>query len=122
QTRAGVVYALLLRFPGADATDVARRDPAHLRSSVEAAVAARIVPKSYADAVPKVVESLGRRRVADFLDGSHSGAPPTAAAVALRAIRAAPAERVAIAELALDHGANDAGFWAAVARDARIPR
>jgi hypothetical protein len=122
RTRAGVVYALLSQFPAADATELATRDPDHLRRSVEAAVDARLVPESYADAVPAVVASLAARRVADFLEGSPSGATPSPIAVALRAIRATPAARGAIAELALDHGANDAGFWTAVERDPRVPR
>jgi hypothetical protein len=120
RTRAGVVYALLTQFPDADAAALAARDPDDVRGRVEAAVAARIVPSSFADAVPAVVETLADRRAADFLAGSGDSASPSPVAVALRSIGATPAASAAIVDLALEHGANESGFWTAVAGAPRI--
>jgi hypothetical protein len=121
RVRVGVVYALLATDPGADLSTLAAREPERVRADVAAAVAAGIIPESYAVGVPAVLDALELRRVSDYLEPPIDGSPPSPIAIALDTIHAPSVARTAVAELALAYGANETGLWAAVATDPRVP-
>ncbi len=118
---AAVTYAALDRLPAGDTTELSRLDPAAVRAGVERAMTVGTVATEHAGALDGMLESLATKRIEEFL-APKAAAESHPAAVILGVLAPTNAVRTAVAELALQYGADAAGFWEAVEGDKRLTK
>ncbi len=118
---ASVVYAVLGQYRDADLSGLAGLDEPRVKASVDVAIDAGFVPKSAASVIPSFLASLHATRIARFLDEPELAAESPLVAIAIQALAPPSPVRTAVAELALQHGANPTAFWRGLDADARVP-
>jgi Tc toxin complex TcA C-terminal TcB-binding domain/Neuraminidase-like domain/Salmonella virulence plasmid 28.1kDa A protein len=116
---ADALYGLIRAGLGAGIAEHAAVDPGVVRTTLAAAVAGNVVPRSVEAKIDGVIAALNAVRAAAVADGSDRNAAPIGAVA--HAVLSTRAARARLVDLFQRHASGDS-FWAAVKSDDTLAR